>query len=41
METGWLQFGGDVDRNGKVQFNFGEVLGATGNGVAGEESSQM
>ncbi|MGJ1004821.1 N-acetylmuramoyl-L-alanine amidase [Eggerthella lenta] len=36
VETGWLQFGGDVDRNGKVQCNFGG-LGATGNGVAGEE----
>ena len=36
VETGWLQFGGDVDRNGKVQCNFGG-LGATGNGVAGDE----
>ena len=36
VETGWLQFGGDVDKNGKVQCNFGG-LGATGNGVAGEE----
>ena len=36
VETGWLQFGGDVDRNGKVQCNFGG-LGATGNGVVGEE----
>ncbi|MCQ4797485.1 glucosaminidase domain-containing protein, partial [Eggerthella lenta] len=36
VETGWLQFGGDVDKNGKVQCNFGG-LGATGNGVAGDE----
>ena len=36
VETGWLQFGGDVDRNGKVQCNFGG-LGATGNGVPGDE----
>ena len=36
VETGWLQFGGDVDKNGKVQCNFGG-LGATGNGVPGDE----
>ena len=36
VETGWLQFGGDVDKNGKVQCNFGG-LGAPGNGVPGDE----
>ncbi len=34
LETNWLQFGGDVDRNGKVQCNFGG-LGATGGGEPG------
>ncbi|WP_211328402.1 glucosaminidase domain-containing protein, partial [Paraeggerthella hongkongensis] len=35
LETGWLQFGGDVDKDGKIQCNFGGI-GATGNGVPGD-----
>lgn len=35
-ETGWLQFGGDVDIS---QFNFGGI-GATGGGVAGNNFAQ-
>ena len=35
LETGWLQFGGDVDKDGRIQCNFGGI-GATGNGVSGD-----
>ncbi|WP_418831431.1 glucosaminidase domain-containing protein [Paraeggerthella sp.] len=35
LETGWLQFGGDVDKGGRIQCNFGGI-GATGNGVPGD-----